>query len=305
MRRRFVVLVAAASLLAISASACSGEDTASGNESAATTSEATPASQISWDTLSANDFDRGLFDESSATIDNEWLSWDVGDRFIWNGHTVEEGERIPRRIVFTVTDMTKKINGIDALVGWDRDFRDGKLLETELVFFAQDKGGNVWHLGQYVEMYDEEGVFDGGHAWMVGHVEGAKAGIHMRAEPKLGTRPTSMGFAPPPYFWHDVSKTDAVAKRTCGPSRCWKDIVVIDEYEPSKPGAHQLKYYAHGIGNVRVGWRGNDPDQEVLYLDKVVRLGPEAMAKSRDEVRAHEERANVLSTAPPAEALGG
>jgi hypothetical protein len=304
MRRRFVVSVAAASLLAISASACSGEDTASGNESGATTSEATPASQISWDSLSADDFDRSLFDETSATLDNEWLSLDVGERFIWNGSTVEEGERIPRRIVMTVMDMTKKVNGINARVAWDRDFRDGKLLETELVFFAQDKGGNVWHLGQYVELYDEEGVFEGGQAWMVGHLAGAKAGIHMRVQPKVGSV-YSMGFAPPPYFWHDVSKTESIAKRTCGPKKCWKDILLIDEFEPSKPGAHQLKYYARGIGNVRVGWRGTDPDHEVLFLDKVVLLDSAAMAKAREAVRAHEERAYVYGSTQPAEALGG
>jgi hypothetical protein len=302
MRRRFVVSVVVASLLAISASACSGEESATGKESAAgTTSEATPASEISWNTLTARDFDRSLFDETSATLDNEWLSFDVGDRFIWNGSTVEDGERIPRRIVMTVTDMTKEINGIRTRVAWDRDFRDGKLLETELVFFAQDQGGNVWHLGQYVELYDEEGVFEGGQAWMVGHLKGAKAGIFMKAEPKVGAV-YSMGFAPPPYFWDDVSKVDSKVNRTCGAKKCWRDVVVVDEFEPTKPGAHQLKYYARGIGNVRTGWRGTDPDHEVLSLDKVVRLGPAAMAQAREAVLKHEERAYVYGSTPPAKA---
>jgi hypothetical protein len=304
--RLLVVSVVAASLLAISATACSGEEAATGNDSppAAQTTEDALASKSSAGEISAEDFDRSLFDENSATLDNEWLSFTVGKRFIWSGSTEEEGERIARRIVFTVTDMTKEINGVRALVGWDRDYRAGKLLETELIFLAQDKSGNVWHLGEYAELWDE-GQFDGGQAWMVGHLKGAKAGIHMKAEPKLAAPAYSQGFAPAPYFWNDWSKVSKIAKRTCGPKRCWKDVVVIDEFEPNKPGAYQVKYYARGIGNVRIGWRGNDADREALFLDKVVRLGPKAMAEARAAVAAHEERAYVYGSTPRAQRRSG
>ncbi len=56
--------------------------------------------------------------------------------------------------MFTVTDLTKVVNGVRAVVVWDRDYASGELQETELAFFAQDNDGNVWHLGEYPEEYE-------------------------------------------------------------------------------------------------------------------------------------------------------
>ena len=41
------------------------------------------------------------------------------------------------------------INGVNAVVVWDRDFQNGELVEEELAFMAQDDAGNVWSLGEY------------------------------------------------------------------------------------------------------------------------------------------------------------
>jgi hypothetical protein len=57
----------------------------------------------------------------------------------------------------------------------EKDFKDGKLDEQELAFFAQDDEGNVWQLGEHSETYDEK-QFIGGRGWIVAHVKGAKAG---------------------------------------------------------------------------------------------------------------------------------
>ena len=108
------------------------------------------------------------------------------------------GENVPHRIVFTVTDLTKVINGVRTVVIFGRDYSRGELLEAELAFFAQDRDGNVWHLGQYREMYDEVGLV-GGRAWLVGHLDGARAGIMMKAKPPLGTPSYSQGYAPAPF----------------------------------------------------------------------------------------------------------
>ena len=56
---------------------------------------------------------------------------------------------------------------------------------------------------------------------------------------------------------------------------------MIDEFEPRKPGAHQLKYYARGVGPIRTGWRGSDADHEVLVLAKLEHLSPEKLAAAR------------------------
>jgi hypothetical protein len=206
-------------------------------------------------------------------------------------------------VILTVTDVTKMIDGVATLVLWDRDFSDGELVETELIFLAQDTAGNIWHLGQYSETH-EEGEFVGGSAWIAG-LEGAKAGIWVKADPQLGQPAYSMGFAPPPYFWDDFAKTFKMGQRTCVPAGCFEDVLVTDEFEPGVPGAHQLKYYARGVGNVRTGWRGEDADKEVLVLTRVVELDPVALAKARREALMLETRAYTYSQTPPAEPRGG
>jgi len=299
---RLVVLLSAVAVLF--ASACGGEGSEEAKRGSETGSKGTAAGETAGREIAAKDFDRSLFDDSSTTIDNKWVPYKPGRQWDWKGWTEEDGKRVPHRIVFTVTDMTKVISGVRAVVGWDRDFSAGKLIESELIFLAQDKYGNVWHLGQYPEIYDEDGELVGGSAWLVGTLKGAKAGIHMKAEPRPGAAAYSQGYAPPPYNWDDYSKVYKVGQKTCVPVRCFKDVLVIDEFEPTKPGAHQLKYYAPGTGNVRTGWRGSDPEKEVLVLDKVRHLSREDMAKVRTVVREHEARAYVYGRTSRAKPRG-
>lgn len=242
----------------------------------------------------ALNFDPGIFDESSATIDNEWWPLKPGAQFTWEGQAIDGDERVRRRIVFTVTDLTKEIAGVRTLVGWDRDFNDNGLAESELIFLAQDKEGNVWHFGQYAEQYDEEGQLEGGTGWLVGYLEGAKAGILMQADPQLGTPEYSEGFAPPPFFWDDFARVYQMGQKTCVKVGCYENVLVTEEFEPTKPGAFQLKYYARGVGNIRTGWRGEaEEERETLELVKLLQLSPAELLAVRAEALKLEARANA------------
>jgi len=270
---------------------------ANGTGARATVARAVPES--SGGLVTAADYERSLFDQNSANISNRWLGFVVGKQFIWRGRSIEDDELRSHRVVFTVTDMTKVIDGVRTRVGWDRDYSGGQLVESELIFLAQDKNGNVWHLGEYTEAWDGK-EFDGATTWLVGSPKGAKAGVHMRAEDHLGSRAYSQGFAPAPYYWNDWSRVYGTHRRTCVPAGCYRNLMVIAEYDPHHPG-QQLKYYAPAVGNVRVGWLGNDPDKESLFLERVVHLGPRTMAGARRAVRAHELRAYVYAATAPAE----
>jgi hypothetical protein len=251
--------------------------------------------------VDGNGFDPANFGPDSADIDNRYLRFEPGTQFVYHGSSVEDGERLPHQVIFTVTDLTKVIAGVHTLVGWDRDLSNGVVREAELIFYAQDKDGNVWHLGQYPEIYDEE-QFDGAAPWLVGYVNGAKAGIMMPAEPRLGDPAYSEGFAPPPYFWDDVAKVYETGQETCVPVDCYTDVLVTQESEPSKPGAFQLKFYAPGVGYVRVGWRGrNEEEREVLVLAERRHLDADAMAEVRAEAFAMEARASVYGLTQPSE----
>jgi hypothetical protein len=192
-----------------------------------------------------------------------------------------DGEK-PHRVVFTVTDLTKKIDGVTTRVLWDRDINAGRLLEGELTFFAQDDAGNVWNFGEYPEQYDLRGRLEGAPDTWISGLANAKAGILMRADPRPGTSTYLQGNAPDIGFG-DTARVTSLGRRACVPTGCYDDVLVTDETNPLEPGnGHQLKYYAAGIGNVRVAPRGGD-EQEVLVLVKVRRLAARELRRVRSE----------------------
>jgi hypothetical protein len=179
---------------------------------------------------------------------------------------------------------------VQTRVVWDRDINAGKLLEGELTFFAQDDDGNVWNFGEYPEQYDEHGRFDGApDTWLSG-LANAKAGILMRADPRPGTPSYLQGNAPDIGFG-DTAKVEKLGQRSCVPVGCYDDVLVIDETNPLEPGnGHQLKYYARGVGNVRVEPRGGE-EHEILVLVKIRKLGARELAKVRAGALALDRRA--------------
>jgi hypothetical protein len=235
-----------------------------------------------------------------TVIDNQWMPLKPGTQLVYEGTTVEDGEVTEHSVMFTVTDLVKIINGIPTVVVWDRDFSEGRLEESELTFFAQDNDGNVWHLGQYRETYDDIELI-GGRAWMVGHLEGAMAGIMMKANPSVGTSSYSQGYAPAPFNWTDRARVVKVGEKTRVPAGDYENVLITEEFNEEEPGAIQLKYYAPGVGNVRVGWCGDDENQEELELIRVVELSPEEMAEVRSEALKLEERNYVYGHTQPME----
>ncbi len=258
----------------------------------ARTSPPTETNLSNLSTVGAKDFDRSNFDDSTR-VDNKWFPLEPGAHSVFEGSAIDDGERISRRVVTTVTDLTKEIDGVNSVVVWERDYNEGQLVEAELGFFAQDNDGNVWHMGEYPEEY-EDGEFDKAPGWLAGS-KGATAGIAMRAEPRLGTPGYAQGYAPPPINWNDRGRVYKVGQKTCVPVDCYEDVLVIEEFERNKPGAYQLKYYAPGVGDVRVGWRGpEEEEKEGLGLVKNVRLSPEALAEARADALKLEDHAYEL-----------
>jgi len=225
--------------------------------------------------VSASDFDAEFFADS-PTIDNTWLPMKPGTQLVFTGTTTEGKEKVPHRLVFTITDMTKEISGVRTVVLWDRDFSSGELVEAEIAFFAQDDDGNLWQLGEHPEEY-EEGKIVASPTWIHGQ-QGARAGLTMQAGPRLGTKSYSLGWGPAVGF-NDRARVLRVGQKNCVPMGCYKDVLVVDEYNPDEPGKHQLKYYARGVGNIRVGWLGAKEDsKEELVLVAVRHLSPKEMA---------------------------
>jgi len=226
-----------------------------------------------------------------TTVDSEWFPLAPGTRFVYKGGINDDG-RVPHSVVLTVTDLVKVIDGIRTVVIYDEDGTNGQVVEKEIAFLAQDDAGNVWLLGEYPEEY-EDGEFVAAPTWITG-IAGAKAGILVRADPPFGPSwPQGWG---PEVGWTDRARVFEVDSSTCVPAGCYDGVLVIDEYNPEEPDAHQLKYYASGVGNVRVGWAGaREQDREVLELQGVLQLTPAQLDKVRAAALALEAHGYKVS----------
>jgi hypothetical protein len=254
--------------------------------------------------LTDKGYDRAKF-SNPTKISNKWFPLTAGTQFVFQGHSNRGQGRLPHRVIFTVTDLTKVIDGVRTRVLWDRDINAGKLLEGELAFFAQDDHGHVWALGEYPEEYEADGSFGGApDTWIVGR-GGAKAGLHMRAEPRTNTPSYLQGRAPAIDF-ADRAKVLKIGQKACVPTGCYRNVLVTDETNPLEPtDGHQLKYYAPGIGNIRAAPGVGGKEREVLELVEVRRLSSKALAAVRKEALKLDKRAyktaRVYRQTPPAE----
>jgi hypothetical protein len=221
----------------------------------------------------AHDFER------STSIDNRYLPLRPGNQFTLEGRANRGGGPLPHTVIFTVTDVVKELDGVHTLVMWDRDITRGVLVEEELAFFAQDRDGNVWNVGEYPEEF-EAGTFAGApNTWISG--QQATAGVHMPAQPELKRPRYLQGFAPTIDFL-DCAQVLASHQKICVPASCFDNVLVTDETSPlSDPDAHQQKYHAPGVGIIRVG-ASDDPEGETLVMTRRVKLDARAMAEARN-----------------------
>jgi hypothetical protein len=217
-------------------------------------------------------------------IDNRFLPMIPGTRTILEGAV----DGVPHRVEFTVTDLTKVINGTPVLVIWDTDTSEGELAESELSFFAQDEVGNVWNLGEYPEEY-EGGEFVGAPSTWIAGESGAEAGIHMQASPMVSSRQYIQGFAPAVEFF-DCAKVVGDAQTVCVQAGCFNDVLVTYESNLAVRGdGIQSKTHAPGVGIVKIG-AVDPPTGEVLELVAREQLTSAEMNEARRAALALDER---------------
>ena len=160
----------------------------------------------------------------------------------------------------TVTDRSKIIEGVRAVVVHDRVTTEaGEPVEDTFDWYAQDREGNVWYLGEDTKAYEGKKVSTEG-SWEHG-VDGAKAGIAMPGEPWVG-----LSYYQEFYRGHaedagEVLDLDASAK---GAVWLLREPAEDRGHHCLEPDLIEHKYYASGIGMVY--------DQTIRGGDDEVRL---------------------------------
>ena len=223
-------------------------------------------------------------------VDNKWSPLVPGTQMIMEGVANRTGELLEHQVIFTVTEVTKVIDGVRSVVLWDRDINQGVLAEAELAFKAQDNDGNVWNLGEYPEEF-ENGEFLGAPSTWISGLGQAQGGLLMEGQPKVEPTYYAQGIVPPIDFL-DCAKVVKLAQKKCTPMACYYPVQVTHERAPLAPeeGIHR-KYYAAGVGNVLINAIANDPEGETLVLSEVVQLSPEALKQANQEALNLDRRA--------------
>jgi hypothetical protein len=220
-------------------------------------------------------------------VENRWYPLRPGARYLYTGSEYVGGRRLAHTDVFIVTGLTKVIDGVRTVVVWDRDYDLGQLAEGELAFFAQDDRGTVWLFGEYPEEFSHGKVTGAPDTWITG-IRGARRGIAMRADPRPGTPSYAQGVAPAIGF-HDRARVYRTGLHNCVPVGCHSNVLETEEWSPDEPRSRQFKYYAPGIGNIRVAFAGGGR-RESLTLRSLTRLSGAAFAPVNAQALAIDTR---------------
>ena len=114
-------------------------------------------------------------------IDNRYFPLEPGTSFHYAGFK----GRTPQTDDMIVTHRTKMILGVRCTVVRDTVSENGKPIERTFDWYAQDKKGNVWYMGE-LSLESSHGRFvKASDSWEAG-ANGAKPGIIMPANPRRG-----------------------------------------------------------------------------------------------------------------------
>nr|MBA2701849.1 hypothetical protein [Chloroflexota bacterium] len=123
--------------------------------------------------------------EFSAVIDHPYWPMAPGTRWTYR-ETGPDGE--VRDVVIVATDQTKRIaNGVTARVVRDTVRQDEEIIEDTFDWYAQDREGNLWYLGEDTAEFEGGKVSSTGGSFEAG-VDGALPGIILPAEAVPGLR---------------------------------------------------------------------------------------------------------------------
>jgi hypothetical protein len=208
-------------------------------------------------------FNPNRFGASSSRGDNPWFPLPPGRTLIYTG---KEGGK-PAQDVFRVTHKTKVIAGVRTVIVDDRVIHGGRVTERTHDFYAQDKAGTVWYLGEATAELDAKGKVKSTEGSFEAGKNGAKGGIFMPPNPQVG-----QSFKQEDFKRHAEDRFSilSLAASVTTPAASSTQAMLTQETTPLEPGIVDHKYYVQGIGTVLEDTvQGVPPGSERLELTSV------------------------------------
>jgi hypothetical protein len=173
-------------------------------------------------------------------VDHPFFPLKPGSRWVYDSDDGSE------HIEVVVLEETRLVMGIAATVVRDTVTEDGEVVEDTFDWYAQDRDGNVWYLGEDSTEF-KDGKPDNKHgSWEAG-VGGALPGMIMLADPRPGAayrQELLKGEA------EDLAEVVALDGTATVPLGTYDGLLVTKEWNPLDPKVVEQKYYARGVGLV-------------------------------------------------------
>jgi hypothetical protein len=177
-----------------------------------------------------------------AAIENKYFPLKPGTAFHYRG--VRDG--VPQTDDMVVTQQVKYVLGVRCTVVRDTVSQNGKPLERTFDWYAQDKKGNVWYMGEDSLELKNGRFVRASDSWQAG-VHGAKPGIIMRGRPRTGAV-YRQEYYPPDAL--DQARVLGFLTSLHVAAGTFSKALATIEWSPVEPQLEK-KYYVAGLGEVR------------------------------------------------------
>jgi hypothetical protein len=177
----------------------------------------------------------------------------------------EDGTTV--KVVVTVSSETEQVaNGVEAAIVRDTVTEDGALIEDTKDWYAQDRDGNVWYLGEDTAEFEDgkltshDGSFEAG-------LDGALPGVIMPADPSPG-----MAYRQE-YYEGEAEDNGAVlatGQQVDVLAGHYDDAMLTADTNTLEPEVLEYKLYASGVGMVlALGISGGGGREELVSTETV------------------------------------
>jgi hypothetical protein len=180
-----------------------------------------------------------------SRVDNPYFPLVPGTTLHYRG--VDKDGTTPQVDTFSVTRQTKRVMGLRCTVVRDTVTSRGRPVQRTYDWFAQDRQGNVWYMGEETQEL-RHGRFgkmiDSGPAGR----NGAQPGLMMEAHPVKGDSYWQFHW---PGHAMDTTRVLGAGGRVSLPYGAFDHTLLTQEQSPLEPGVHDQKWSVRGIGYVQ------------------------------------------------------
>ncbi len=198
-------------------------------------------------------FSVALFTAQSAQVTNSYFPLVAGAIRIYQFQS-EDGRET---VIEEVLEGTRQVAGVTCAIVRVREYLGDLLIEDTEDWYAQDRSGNVWYMGEAVINYnyddedelvstDTDGSWEAGlDVASVGSL--AIAGIIMKASFSIGDKYAQETYLGEAEDTGEIVATNVLVTLATGMSyRCLQ----TRDINPLEAGSNEFKYYAPGVGLV-------------------------------------------------------